>query len=63
MSFQPPNNDLYRANAIDADARAAKVQANAERYSRLHGDDPDQATSGVIARSVQWVLSKLRIRR
>lgn len=52
-----------RANAVDADARAAKVQANAERYSRLHGDDPDHTTSGVVARSMQWVLSKLRVRR
>jgi hypothetical protein len=63
MSFQPPNNDLYRAKAVDADARAAKVRTNADRYSRLHGDDPDQATSGMVARSVQWVLSKVRLRR
>ena len=45
MSFRPPNNDLYRAKAVDADARAAKVRGNADRYSRLHSDDSGKATS------------------
>jgi len=56
MSFtggqMPINNEVSRAKVAEAEADAA-------RYSRLHGGDVDPPPPGKVRRGLQWLRSLL----
>jgi hypothetical protein len=63
VSFdQGPMDPLFGVKGIEAKEKLAEMEARADRYYQLRGDD-EPPPRGPIRRSLQRVRAKLRKRR